>query len=110
MLTVFLKWVKKLFYKHLLSLRQSSLGLLEAKNKEKVKSNIFFFFDQAKNQLAHFGGPKKFWKIFNFEFFIWRLFFEVLGRYLQIFLKYIFLRSLWFEEEKKFAEFLELDS
>ena len=34
------------------------LGLLKAKNEEKVKSN-FFLFDQVKTQFAHFGGPQK---------------------------------------------------
>ena len=37
----------------------SSLGLLEGKNKEKVNTKFFFFFDQVKNQFAHFGGQKK---------------------------------------------------
>ena len=35
----------------------SSLGLLEAKNKNKVKK--MFLFDQVKNLFAHFRAPKE---------------------------------------------------
>ena len=43
-------------------------------------------------------------KKFNFKFYVWRLFFDVLGRILQIFeKKYLFLRSLRFSEKENFA-------
>ena len=62
----------------------SSLGLLEAKNKNKVKK--MFLFDQVKNLFAHFRAPKEKKKKLISNFL---LVFEILGRYeyLQIFRK-----------------------
>ena len=79
MLTVTLKWANNLFKQTFLNLRQgemSSLGLLEAKNEEKLKKNDYF--------LPILEAQTKF--IFlNFEFSSWRLFCEVIWRYLQMF-------------------------
>ena len=73
------KWANNLFKQTFLNLRQgemSSLGLLEAKNEEKLKKNDYF--------LPILEAQTKF--IFlNFEFSSWRLFCEVIWRYLQMF-------------------------
>ena len=37
----------------------SSLGLLEAKNEEKLKTNLVII-PPGQKQFAHFGGPSKF--------------------------------------------------
>ena len=50
---------------------------------KKIKM-IFVSLDQVKDQIAHFGGLNLKKKLFMFEFFLWRLFFEVIRRYLQI--------------------------
>ena len=50
---------------------------------KKIKM-IFVSLDQVKDQIAHFGGLNLKIFLFMFEFFLWRLFFEVIRRYLQI--------------------------
>ena len=50
---------------------------------KKIKM-IFVSLDQVKDQIAHFGGLNFKKNLFMFEFFLWRLFFEVIRRYLQI--------------------------
>ena len=50
---------------------------------KKIKM-IFVSLDQVKDQIAHFGGLNLKKILFMFEFFLWRLFFEVIRRYLQI--------------------------
>ena len=48
----------------------SPLGVFKAKDEEKVKKKNLFFFDQGKNQFAHFVGTQKKISIyFHFEFF-----------------------------------------
>ena len=85
----------------------------------KKKSNLICLtFEQVKNQFDHFGDLIKMFKKIIFEFYFWGLFFEVKGRYMQIFRnEYLFLRSLWIIENEnfatrvaKFADVLELDT
>ena len=83
MLTITLKWAKNLLLKHYLALHcreRPSLGLLEAKNEEKHQK-IFYSLTRSKTNFP------------IFEFYFWRLFFEVIAMYLQILRKYCsFLR------------------
>ena len=60
-------------------------SLFESKTWRETKKNNFSI-DQIKKKtvLPIFGKTKKYWTNFNFEFYFGRLFFDVLGRFLQI--------------------------
>ena len=72
-------------------------------------SKIVFLLTRSKKQICPFWGPKKLSELLKklklkFKLELWRLFFEVKGRNLQIFLNKIFIfRSLWYIHTYKFC-------
>ena len=75
-----------------------SLIFFKAKNEDKLNKVVLLLF-RSKTVLAIFKKIKKIFEFIflNFEFYSWRLFFDVKGRFLQICKKKnTFLRSLRF--------------
>ena len=79
-------------------------GLMAPVEVSHLKQYFFNYFLDQKLFWPFLGIFKKYLTTFNFKFYFWRLFFDVLGRILQIYRKkYSFLRSLRFFENENFA-------